>query len=480
MNLIEESFQEKKDVKRKKATTIILVAMAILVILIIAIVVYLFYIQSTTLKLAIDGQVNEKFKQLLVFEADDKIYAPIKEIASYFGYESYNGEYKEKSEDPSKCYVQSENEAVNFTLSSNKIYKLELSKDENYEYVYLKEPIKAINGVLYTTTQGLEEAFNISFNYNKEKNRIDIYTLPYLIKSYSNSILDLGYSEISSELVNQKSIFDNVLIVKKQSNSTVGAIDLNGNVIIEPKYDKITYLPNTGDFLVESNGKVGIVSKTRETKVQIAYDSIELMDIDAGLYVVKRNNKYGIIDTNGNIKLHIENDQVGIDVSKFSENNIKSKYILIDTFIPVRKDKLWALFDKRGNQVTDFIYDSFGYIASNNKDAINLLEIPDYKVLVACKNQKYTLINTSGKQLFDIIADDIYMTISGGNKHYYIIANNNRFDAETLLDKSGVKNVKEENSQTSTNTQSDTTSNNQANTNDNFLSYQEIDKYVNM
>ena len=33
---------------------------------------------------------NEKLKSLLVFENDGTVYAPIKEIAAYFGYESYS------------------------------------------------------------------------------------------------------------------------------------------------------------------------------------------------------------------------------------------------------------------------------------------------------------------------------------------------------------------------------------------------------
>ena len=45
---------------------------------------------------------------MLVFENDGKIYAPIKEIASYLGYESYNGEYSQRSEEQSKCYIQNE------------------------------------------------------------------------------------------------------------------------------------------------------------------------------------------------------------------------------------------------------------------------------------------------------------------------------------------------------------------------------------
>ncbi len=434
MNLIEESFQNKEEKKRRKTTKIILGAIIFVVIVIIAIVCYLMYIQSTVMRLTLDGQTNEKIKDLLVFEEDGTIYAPIKEIAPYLGYESFNGEYSEKSEQPNKCYIQKENEIANFELSKNKIYKLDLTqKNNDYEYVEIKNPVKAIEGRLYISTEGLEKAFNISFNYEKDKNRITIYTLPYLYNFYNSKVLDYGYTEIDSDFVNQKAIFKNQLIVLKDKNK-YGVIGVDGSTILEAKYDKITYLYNTGDFLVEDNNKVGIISANKETKVQIMYDSIEAMGSDTDLYVVEMDNKYGVIDVRGNIKIYIENDEIGLDISKFSQNNIKNKYILANNLIPVKKDKYWGLYDKSGNQVAEYKYDSFGYIASNNKDAINLLVIPNYDVLVACKDKKYTLINSNGSELFATIADDIYMTISGGQKHYYIIANDQRIDAEEWMD----------------------------------------------
>ena len=438
MNLIEESFQNKEEKKKKKTTRIILVAIILVIIIIIALVAYLMYIQSTVMRLTLDGQANEKLKNMLVFESDGTIYASIKEVAAYFGYDSYNGEYTEKSEIQSKCYVQSANEVANFELGQNKIYKLDLTKSSaDYEYVYIKKPVKAINGVLYISTEGLEKAFNISFSYEQEKNTITIFTMPYLYKFYASRVLDYGYVELNSQFVNQKAIFNNQLIVMKDKNQ-YGVIGIDGTVILEPKYDNITYLLNTGDFLVETNKKVGIMSANRETKVQIIYDSIELMDSDSELYVVKRDNSYGVIDIRGNTKIYIENDQIGIDISKFSQNNIKNKYILVDNLIPVKNDGLWALYDKSGNQVTEYKYDSFGYVASNNRDALNLLVIPDYNVLVVCKDKKYALVNAFGRELFGTIADDIYMTISGGERHYYIGVNDQKIDAEEWLDRNGV------------------------------------------
>ena len=463
MNLIEESFQNKEEKKKKRTTGIILGAIIFLVILIIAIAGYLVYIQETTLRVLLNGQNNDKVKELLVFENDGTIYVPIKEIASYLGYESYNGEYTDKSESASKCYVQSENEVANFSLGSNKIYKLDLSNSQaSYEYSYAQKPVKAINGVLYASSEAIEKAFNVSFQYDQDKNRVYIYTLPYLIQSYSGTVLDYGYTKISETFANQKAILQDMLVVEKEDSSVVAVINVDGNVILEPKYDSITYLPNVGDFLVRTNEKVGILSKTGETKVQIMYDSIELMDADAELYVAEKDGKYGVIDFRGNIKIYIENDEVGMDISQFEQNNIKNKYILAGNLIPVRKDKLWGLYDKNGNKVVDFTYDSFGYVATSNRDALNLLVIPDYEVLVARKDEKYTLLNSSGRELFaGPIADDIYMTISGGQRHYYITVNDSTMDAEQYLKNIGVRPQET----TSNNQTGNTTGNNSTNTN---------------
>ena len=469
MNIIEEGFQNKEEKKKKTSMTIILVAIVLIFCMIIGIISYLAYIKNSELKVFLNGQANEKVKDLLVIEDNGTVYVPIKEIASYLGYESYNGEYGNKSEELSKCYVESESEIANFSLGSNKIYKLDLTKEsENYWYMYSKDPIKAINGVLYATSEAAEKAFDISFDYDKDKNRIYIYTTPYLVQTYSSKVLDFGYKEISDKYVNQTAIAQNDFLVVKSEKEKYGVVTTEGDAVLEVKYDDIEYLPTTGDFLVKSNEKYGIVSKTKETKVQLIYDSIELMDSDSQLYVVSKDKKYGVIDFSGKTKIYIENDEIGVDSSKFSQNEIKNNYILADNLIPVRKGKVWGLYNKNGNQVVDFKYDSFGYIASNNKDAINLLVIPDYNVLVACKDKKYTLLNSSGEELFAPVADDIYMNINGGQKYYYIMVNNKQMNAIEFLDSIGIKNnSKQDNNESSNNTNETNDTKNQNKTNSN-------------
>ncbi len=467
MNLLDESFQNKKEDKTRKIAGIILIFIILIIIAIIAIMIYMSYLKKNTLKLQLNGVANENLKKLLVIEDDGTVYFPIKDVASYFGYESYNGEYNNKSEKINQCYVQNKNEIANFELNSNKIYKLDLTANNgNYEYYYASKPVKGMNGILYMSSDGIEQAFNISFNYNQETKRIDIYTLDYLVNSYKTQILDYGYSEIASDFASTKSILQNLLVVSNQSQKNkYGIIDVNGKVILEAKYDDIKYLPSIGEFMVTADKKVGIISKEGETKVNLAYDSIEIVDKDAELYVAKRNNKYGVIDFRGNTKIYIEYDEIGVDRNKFADNNIKNDYLLVDNLIPVRKDKLWGLFDKTGKQLVDFQYDSLGYIASSNKDAQNLLVIPDYNVIVVCKDKKYALVNASGEQIIRAVADDIYMTVESGQTKYYILANNTKIDAEEWLDRyTGTKSSDDTNDEKSSNTSNEeNTQNNEEN-----------------
>ena len=423
MNLIDESFETTKVDNSNKIAKIILILIFLLILMIIGIYGAIIYIKNNTLKLYLNGNTNEQIKQIMITEEDGTVYFPIRDLATYLGYQTFNGDYTDKSEDASKCYIQNENEVINFALNSNKIDKINISNN-THDYFDILKPVKAINGKLYISTDSFEQAFNISFSYDVQNKEIYIYTVPFLIKTYSSRVLNYGYEAISDNYINNKTVLNNMLVVTKDDNKIYAVIDVKGNTIIEPKYDYIEYLPNSGDFLVKSNNKVGIISAEKETKIQLIYDSLELIDKESGIYVAKKDDKYGVIDSNGNIKIHIEYDEIGIDNTKFDKNGIKNKYLLDNGMIPVKKEQYWGAFDKNGKQLLNFEYDSFGYIASTNKNAINLLLIPDYNVMVACKEKKYTLINSSGEEICKPIIDDVYISIESGQKFYYMNVNN--------------------------------------------------------
>ena len=94
MNIIEEDFKKepKKDNTRVIAK-IILIIIVLLVLVIVGILITMAYINNSQLRVYVDGQVSDDVKNLLIIEEDGTVYIPIKEIASYLGYSSYNGEY---------------------------------------------------------------------------------------------------------------------------------------------------------------------------------------------------------------------------------------------------------------------------------------------------------------------------------------------------------------------------------------------------
>lgn len=464
MNIIEENLEKApKNDNSKALSKIILIAIVVLLLIAVGLFAALQGVKKNTWVLTIDGKQNEKVREMLIIQDNGTILVPIRRIASYLGYDSYNGDYTSKSEDSSKCWIQtSENkdEIACFALNSKKISKITNDQKQGtvYSYCEIDKEVEAKNGELYTTTDGLEKAFNVKFVYDQENKKIKISTMPHLVSSWDNKIKDLGYSQSSKYFNDQKAILKNMLIVKKEKDTNgtkYGVINTakNGESLLEAKYTNISYIPDTSDFLVEDDKKMGIISSAGDTKIRLDYDKIEILASDSNLYVVKKNNKYGVVDSNGNFVISLDYDDIGVDLTKFEKNDVKNKYLLAENLIPLKKGEVWGFADKNGRIVTDFQFESLGYTASSHKDTENLLVIENYDVVVACKDKKYILINSLGKLLWNGAAfEDVYMTVSSAGKKYVLVKNGKEYDAEEQLDRIGAK--------TNTKTTEETTTNN--------------------
>ena len=475
MNLIEEEFvRTKKENPKKNTTKIILIFMVIIVLLIIATLCAMVFLKEEKLTATLNDAQNADLLNMLIFEEDGTIYVPIRDFSQCLNYRSFNGDYINKSEDINKCYIESDQEVVTFELNSNKIYKTNPNATD-YDYYYIDEPIKAINGKLYTTVDGIKKAFNVLFTYDKDKKAVTIKTMDYLIETYKSAILNYGFENISEEFEDKKAILNDLVVVI--NNNKYGIFNIaTDQILLEAKYDDITYIPTTGDFFVKTNGKIGMVSDQGKTKISVSYNNIEVIDQDLNLYVVQKENKYGVIDINENILIPIECDEVGMDIKSFEKNDVKNKYILVDNLIPVRKDRLWGLYNLNGELVIDYKYDSFGCIPTTNKEAINLLVIPGYNVMIACKDKRYIIINSVGTELWNGNSfDEVYMKIENiydeviqktvSQTKYYLVLKGKEYDAEEQLQKQGITSQKENNNQNSSEDEEKEESNEKTNKN---------------
>ena len=424
MDLFDEELLKPKKKKQIQPTTIILAAIITLIILCIIVVVAIVYLKGTILTISIDGITANELEDILIIEENNKVYMPIRKMAEYLKYQSYNGDYTNRSEDATKCYIENLEELVSFTLDSNVITKV---IDGQSQQIKITEPIKEINGELCITAEGAQDAFNLQFYYDVEHNNIIIQTLSYLYNIASTQAINNGYVEIEEEtFANKTAVLDGMIIVKAQ-NGNFGVISTTNNeeMILETKYDSIQYLRKSSDFLVGSNSKKGIISKDRSTKVDPTYDSIEkITNKNDTFYLVEKSDLYGLLDVNGQTVIFPEYQKIGIDVTAYSQNGVTNGYILYNQIVPVQRNNKWALFNIDGTKITDFIYDSFGCPTAKAQDTsvtYGVIEVFDYNLIVACQNRKYNLITLEGNGLFDdYILDSVYITVTEGKNVYYI------------------------------------------------------------
>lgn len=443
--------QEKKNVKMKKTILISIVVLVVLIIAIICVILYLMY-DPNKITLKIDGKENAKILELLDIEKDEKgemiIYAPIKQIAEYLGYKAYNGEYQVASEDINKCYIVNDYEVVEFEKDSKTIYKLNLeANNTEYEECELKNKVSMNQGneQLYIDDQGLQEVFNISIGYNKETRTINIYELDTIVNSYTKHMDTKVYEKVDESFNNKKAVLDNFLIVDGL-NKKKGVLKIaNGKAteLLEAKYDDIKYIAYDSSFLITNNGKVGIIDSKGDTKVSPSYETLTLIDKKNNLYLAGQNKLYGVIDGNGNIIIHIEYNKIGIDIKQFSDSGIKTGYILMDKLIPVMLENKWGFYDVKGSKISELKYTQIGCTGNSSSNVYNLLDIPEYRVLVVGKDKKFTLINDKGEEQFNTIIDKMYIKVTNGEKSYNMEFNNTVHDIIEFLNKKGLKPVNE-------------------------------------
>lgn len=427
-----ELYEEVDNKKKSKLPMIIGILLTALIILIIVIIGTIIYLKQSVMQIIVNGQNKNEIEKLLYIPEDDntKLYIPIRAIAKYLNYNDFRGDYKIKSEDSTKCYVKNENEIAMFTKDSDTLVKTR--GDSDYEYVKLEEKVLEKDGELYTTPSGIEKAFNTLFEYNANKKNINIYTMDYLNKMYASKLkIDGETVKLSEEYSDQKAIFEGLIIVIK--NNIYGVVDVeSGNPILEFKYEDIKYLPATSDFLVKSNNKYGVIGKDISIKVRTVYDEIKIMDNQNELYLVKQNNLYGVIDTKGKTIISPEYKQIGIDISKFTQNGIENQYVLLNKIIPVKNNQdLWGIFDIKGQLVKDFIFTGIGCSSSNLSKIANsypAVVIPSYQVIIVEKDKHYNIITTSGEELIPTyVLETIYLKTNTetGENTFYMAYNNN-------------------------------------------------------
>lgn len=447
---------EQENVKKgmNLSSKILLGIIACIFIIIILIIMLLMNMKDTTYRIYFDGALSASVtKDTLLTTIDNVTYVNIEEFAKLVGYEYHKGEYKASTVESSKCYVEGEIETASFYSDGNKIYKLHVDKqDEQYEEYIIKNPVKMVNEKMYTSIEGISRAFNVLIA--ETSNELQIYTLDYLITIYDTNVKNWGYTGIAEQsFENKKALLQGFLIVKKEGGLYKIIDTDNTKEIVLDRYTAIEFSENMQEFFVtSSSGLVGIVNLDGTTQIEPVYDSIQVLDKESDLYIIEQSNKFGVVKGNNINVIYPQYDSIGVNSN--SENDSKNKKLILDTLIPVCKDKKWGAYDKEGRLILNVEYDGLGYnLNSIEIDGIKevvepVLAIKRCNGVIVEKAKKFGLLSIEGKELVRIAVDGIYALngIEDEDLKYFMLYNNEELNVIERLVKAGLieENDKEE------------------------------------
>lgn len=319
--------------KQKNTGKNIVLALLILSIILLILLMYFMTILSekqTADKFSIyinNEQINTA--DVVITDENGNKFITIKELSNKLGeYTYYSSKYGSIVEDKSKCYLESKDEIIGFEAGSNKIYKTIPKDIIGYQNIELKTNIANTENRLYISIEDIEKAFDVK--YSNKNGVVKIYTPEFLVEQYKvefEAKEDKTYQVISS-YDNNKSIIEDMLVVSE--NGKFGVIDItNMETKIGSRYNKMIFNTHNKGFIVTTeNNKIGVIDKNGAVKIEPQYDSLRIINYLPMLYEVKANGKVGIIKEDGKILLDIQYDRLGCegDVAK----NTKSVLIIPD------------------------------------------------------------------------------------------------------------------------------------------------------
>lgn len=237
--------------------------------------------------------------------------------------------------------------------------------------------------------------------------------------------------------------YDSITALKGTSNSLVitqngkkGIMDTAGGVVIESKYKDIKPISDkyeNGYIVQGDNGKYGVISYNKSISLEPKYEGIKAIYGNGKYYVVKENNKWKVVDTEGEKYLEGRFEEVAViqnDVAIIKNNG---KYGLVSIpegsiIIPTKYEVLkqagtdnyiakyngnYGIINSEGNTVLEFKYTNIVY-----RDTANFYEATnkDYTADLIDSDMNVKLSNVI---ISNINLTDGYMNVRVGDEYKY-------------------------------------------------------------
>ena len=212
--------------------------------------------------------------------------------------------------------------------------------------------------------------------------------------------------------------------MKKKVIVVLSIIILIIGIISIIKYNKnkskfnytIEQISEVNYFLLMQNNKYGVVNKNGDIVVDPIYDVVEIPNASKPVFICKGNYD----QNSGEYNIQVFNDKKApilyqyYTVEAIKLNNVESNGNYEKSVLKYKSDNKYGLIDFSGNKITDAIYDSI--------EGFNYRE----GILLVKKSDKYGIINIKGASIIkpkydEILCDEYYTTDSKYDKSGYIV-----------------------------------------------------------
>lgn len=214
---------------------------------------------------------------------------------------------------------------------------------------------------------------------------------------------------------------DSIIIFRetKERKKLNGLVNINGEVIIQPKYENIHFINDSELYVVKNGKKYGFINKSGKEVIPLIYDKVGF-NINENLIPVLKDGKWGFINRENETKIPFEYDDAsaflnGLAFVKKGENygcintknKVKVKFNLKKTKYPFFTNNL-ALFEENGK---------YGFI--NKKGKIKIPAIYDKafpfvnELAYVEVEGKVGYINEKGKEIIPIKYKQLWFESDG-------------------------------------------------------------------
>ena len=162
-----------------------------------------------------------------------------------------------------------------------------------------------------------------------------------IVNNVGKEIIENKYADISS-LTNK---YENGFIVKNDAGK-LGIVKYNGTTALEEKYDEIKNVYGNGLYVVKENNAWKVINENLEVILDSDFDDVKTIDSDNIL--ISKGNKYGVIGKDKEEVIPVNYDDL--------------EYAFGDYYI-AKKENKYGIISIDNKEVVEFKYNNISYIA---------------------------------------------------------------------------------------------------------------------